>query len=250
MDKRAAREREFYNEGLNRAAYDRSLNPAKVWFLEDRRNMARNVFVSRPNARVLEIGSATWFGWIETNGVHIHDLTCINISETELESGKHRAEGARNQPDFLLMDAQDLAFPDGSFDIVFGAAILHHLDFERSVREIRRVLKPNGIMFFVEPLAINPVGKVVRFLTPRARTPDERPLGIREFRILNRHFDCHYTYEGLMSVPAGVLSAVVGADPKNALTRSAYVLDKALRRIPGLGYLFRHVFIVGTPKPG
>jgi SAM-dependent methyltransferase len=51
--------------------------------------------------------------------------------------------------------AEELPFEDGSFDLVHGHAILHHIpDLERAFAEMLRVLRPGGtIMFAGEPSA-------------------------------------------------------------------------------------------------
>ena len=46
---------------------------------------------------------------------------------------------------FLTGDAENLPFPDASFDVVYSFGVLHHTpDTARAVREIRRVLRPGG----------------------------------------------------------------------------------------------------------
>ena len=60
------------------------------------------------------------------------------------------------------MDAHDLQFEDGTFDFVYGDAILHHLNMVPALDEIFRVLKPNGKILFVEPLDVNPVGETCK----------------------------------------------------------------------------------------
>jgi ubiquinone/menaquinone biosynthesis C-methylase UbiE len=123
--------------------------------------------------KVLEIGSTGWGGWLENNSIFPSSLTCINISEVELQAGIDFAVSSNLSPDFILMDAHDLQFEDETFDFVYGAAILHHLDMVPALDEIFRVLKPNGKILFVEPLDINPVGKIVRSLTKKARTAED-----------------------------------------------------------------------------
>jgi SAM-dependent methyltransferase len=51
--------------------------------------------------------------------------------------------------DTVVCDAEQLPFPDDSFDIVFGHAVLHHIpDLEQAFREFRRVLRPGGVVAF------------------------------------------------------------------------------------------------------
>jgi SAM-dependent methyltransferase len=56
----------------------------------------------------------------------------------------------------IRADAESLPFPDGSFDLVVGHAVLHHLpDLERAFSELLRVLEPGGrIVFAGEPSRI------------------------------------------------------------------------------------------------
>lgn len=245
---RAMREREQYNEGLQRKTYDKLLSTSHDWFRDDRRARARELLADRLDGRLLELGSYTWLDWLERNDLTARDLTCINISEVELERGDQRARQTNNKPRFMLMDAQALDFPDGHFDAVFGLAILHHLDFRKALTEIERVLKPDGVMFFAEPMDLNPVGRVVRRLTPKARTVDERPFRLAELRMLDEMFDCVYRFEGMTSVPIGALTAVAGLPSRNVFTRGGHRIDRAIAGIPGLRLWCRYVFLEGRKK--
>jgi SAM-dependent methyltransferase len=79
------------------------------------------------------------------------------------------------------MSAEQCDYPDKQFDAVVGFAILHHLDLGRALPELHRMLKPGGRALFAEPLGGNPLLNLYRQLTPQYRTPDERPLILREF---------------------------------------------------------------------
>lgn len=51
------------------------------------------------------------------------------------------------------VDLQDLPFPDGSYDFVFASHVLEHIpDDTRAIREIRRILVPDGIAILPVPL--------------------------------------------------------------------------------------------------
>ena len=175
---RAEKERSQYNEGLQRKGYERFFNHCRYFYIRKRTQLIKEKIKFAHNKKVLEIGSVTWEGWLESNSILPASLNCINISEVELQKGIDSAFKSRVNPQFLLMDAHKLQFEDESFDFVFGGAILHHLNMVTVLNEIHRVLKPNGKILFVEPLDMNPMGKIVRSLTKKARTVAEQPLRV------------------------------------------------------------------------
>ena len=100
--------------------------------------------------RSLEIGAGT--GYFTLNllraGV-IGDAVATDISPGMLETLSESA--ARLGLDVLTIrcEADKLPFPDESFDLVFGHAVLHHLpDLDAAFAEFRRVLKPGGTVAF------------------------------------------------------------------------------------------------------
>ena len=67
------------------------------------------------------------------------------------DAGLARGERLRPRPRGLDRgtDAERLPFADGSFDLVFGHAVLHHIpDLERAFSELHRVLRPGGAIAF------------------------------------------------------------------------------------------------------
>jgi SAM-dependent methyltransferase len=85
-------------------------------------------------------------------------------------------------------DVQELDFPEGSFDFVYAANLLHHVDSERTLREMHRVLKPGGKACFWDPLKHNPVINVYRRLAREVRSEDERPLDIKIVKFMRGLF--------------------------------------------------------------
>lgn len=49
-------------------------------------------------------------------------------------------------PQFLVGSAYDVPLPNESVDVVLCASLLHHLDIPRAMEEIRRILRPGGIV--------------------------------------------------------------------------------------------------------
>ena len=88
---------------------------------------------------------------------------------------------------FAVGSAHCLPMPDRSVDLVFGNAVLHHLDLTVAPREIFRVLRPGGRAVFKEPVRNSRAHGAIRRLLPyRARdiSPYERPLNDRELRVI------------------------------------------------------------------
>ncbi|MEA2430772.1 MAG: hypothetical protein QOI19_1245 [Thermoleophilaceae bacterium] len=104
--------------------------------------------------RALEIGAGT--GYFSLNllqaGV-VREAMCTDISRGMLDELERSAERLGLRVETKRCDAQKLPFPDDSFDLVFGHAVLHHLpDLDAAFREFRRVLRPGGrVAFCGEP---------------------------------------------------------------------------------------------------
>lgn len=248
---RVEREAELYDSGaLDRTRLERLLEFVDEGIGKERRNaVIRREMAPAQGGDVLEIGSQAWEWCVHRNGYVPRRLCCINISEAELDAGRAHAAARGIDADFRKMDAHELAFGDASFDCVFGVAILHHLEFDRAMREIHRVLRPGGSIMFVEPLILNPVARVARALTPGARTLDERPLGRAELALVDRYFESRNYYSELFTVPGGILSGLVFRAPVNPVTRLCDWLDHALLRVlPALGPYYRSVVVAGTKR--
>ena len=69
---------------------------------------------------------------------------------TGLDADASVLPGAGPGPSFTLGDAEDLPFPDESFDAVTMVAVLHHVDAPRALAEARRVLRPGGRLAVID----------------------------------------------------------------------------------------------------
>jgi ubiquinone/menaquinone biosynthesis C-methylase UbiE len=134
-------------------------------------------------------------------------VTGIDISDVAVEQARGRASasGVAERATFTTMDAENLSFDDASFDLVCGNGILHHLDVDRALGQIARVLRPGGLAVFSEPLGHNPLINLYRRRTPEMRTIDEHPLLLRDIELARRHFESvtvdYFTLFTLAAVP-------------------------------------------------
>ena len=250
---RVNREAELYDQQqLRRDGFETALAYLNDGIGRRRRNeVIRTAMKDAVGKRVLEIGSQSWQWCLLRYGYEPGQLTCINISQTELQIGRAEAARIGIACDFRRMDAHDLQFADGSLDLVFGVAILHHLDFARAMREIHRVLRDGGKIMFVEPLLQNPIARLVRWSTPHARTPDERPLSRADLRLVDRNFAADNYYSELLTVVGAVIARPMFKSPINPITRFCDFADELLlRTVPAVGVYYRSVVIRGTRKAG
>lgn len=116
-------------------------------------------------------------------------VTGIDISNEAIRQARDSAARAGAQVDYAVMDAEDLQFEDGSFDVVVGNGILHHLSPRTTYAELSRILRTDGHAIFIEPMGHNPLINLYRRYTPSMRTEDEHPLRMADIRLARRHFD-------------------------------------------------------------
>jgi ubiquinone/menaquinone biosynthesis C-methylase UbiE len=115
-----------------------------------------NYFVDKGKIKstdtILEIGCGTGIFTTKVFEKTGAQITAIDISEVLLEEAKKKIPAVR----FIEEDAMGMSFNNNTFDVVFGSSVLHHLDFDKALHEIYRVLKTGGKMVFAEPNMLNP----------------------------------------------------------------------------------------------
>ena len=103
-----------------------------------------------PAGRVLEVGVGTGLS-LPLYRSH-HRLVGIDLSPDMLRHAEQRvaARGLRNVEALVEMDAANLAFPDGSFDVAVAMFVMTVVpDAPRVLSETLRVVKPGGRIVIV-----------------------------------------------------------------------------------------------------
>ncbi len=100
--------------------------------------------------RALEVGAGTGYFSLNLLGAGIvDDVTCTDISPGMITTLQANAGRLGLDVTAVCADAQSLPFPDRSFDLVVGHAVLHHLpDLRQAFAELHRVLAPGGTIAF------------------------------------------------------------------------------------------------------
>jgi len=148
--------------------------------------------------RVLDIGC----GAGESSVYFAHQgarCTAIDLSPQMIETTLRLAKKENVSVEAFPMGAAQLSFPDDHFDIVYAANLLHHVDWQRALPEMRRVTKPGGKVCFWDPLRHNFFINVYRKIAHAVRTPDEKPLDIHIVSYLKNIFrefeyDCFWFF--------------------------------------------------------
>ena len=144
------------------------------------------VLARAAGSRILEYGCGE--GSMAFRLREAETVTGIDLSSVAIATATARA-GDTKRLQFRVMDAENLEFPDESFDLTCGSGILHHLNVNRAYAEIARVLRPSGSAIFFEPLGHNPIINLYRRMTPTMRSTDEHPLLVSDLRRANQFFE-------------------------------------------------------------
>ena len=99
------------------------------------------------------------------------DISGISVQNAKATAA---AAGVSSNTRFFQADAENTKLPDNSIDIILCSGMLHHLDLSYAIPEIRRILKPGGMVLAGEALDYNPAIKLYRMLTPDMRTDWEK----------------------------------------------------------------------------
>jgi ubiquinone/menaquinone biosynthesis C-methylase UbiE len=120
----------------------------------------------------------------ETIGIDISPDGVANANLNALQAG------VSDHCSFEVMDGEKMSFADNTFDIGVEYGALHHVDLERAMAELNRVIKPQGEMICVEALRHNPFIHWYRKGTPHLRTKweVEHILSLEDLRVVREYF--------------------------------------------------------------
>ncbi|HEC26459.1 MAG TPA: class I SAM-dependent methyltransferase [Gammaproteobacteria bacterium] len=123
-----------------------------------------NRMLSLDGKRILELGcgSAEITRDIATSGTD-RKITALEVDE--IAHKKNLQITDLPNVSFALSGAQEIPLDDDSIDVVFMFKSLHHVPLalmDVSMREIRRVLKPGGLVYISEPVFAGDFNEILR----------------------------------------------------------------------------------------
>jgi SAM-dependent methyltransferase len=103
-----------------------------------------------PYGSVLELGCGTGFFLLNLKLAGVVELGHVtDLSPGMVEVAQRNASRLGFEVEGRVADAERIPYDDGTFDLVVGHAVLHHIpNVEQSLREVLRVLKPGGRFVF------------------------------------------------------------------------------------------------------
>lgn len=164
--------------------YDHLFN--KGLFLQARKKVFSGLEL-RKGSKVLFVGIGTGAD-LEFFNDRLLDLTAIDYSSDMLRKaqGKFRSTNI----DFIQMDAQDMNFPEDSFDFIVASLILSVVpDPLKSLQEMNRVLKNGGSILVFDKFSSNKSGFfLTKILRPVIKVLGT-DIGINHYELISK-MDC------------------------------------------------------------
>ena len=138
--------------------------------------------------RVLEVGCGCGEAsvYFAMKGAQV---TAVDISPGMLAVAQSLASRRGVSVTTACASADQLSdIPDGAFDYVYAANLLHHTNVRAVLEQVRLKLKPDGCAYFWDPLSYNPIINVYRWLATDVRTVDEHPLRRSDIKTIKKVF--------------------------------------------------------------
>ena len=108
------------------------------------------MYQPREGMKILELGCGDGSLWSQNKEKLPENisLTLCDISEGMLRDAKRNLGGEDSRFAFRSFDCQEIPFPDEQFDMIIANHVLFYCDdLDKTLKEIKRVLKPEGVFF-------------------------------------------------------------------------------------------------------
>jgi SAM-dependent methyltransferase len=198
------------------------------------------------SSRLLDIGCGTGSSLRVYEGRFEH-YAGVDLSPASIDAARRKSPAH----EWLIADACQLPFADGSFETVAFSSVLHHLpDMALGLSEAYRVLKPGGVVFAFDPNILHPAMALFRhprspLYSSKGVSPNERPLHPATLRAA-------FESAGFQSIRQRCQSEIgyrqVAPRAINALIGAFNIVDAVWERI-GLGRFFGTFVLTSGVKP-
>ncbi len=229
--------REFWTQNLNGLKFLEAFpqNAEQFWSASEFRykyHYYRPLLFDRiakehPGAHLLEIGCGMGDDtsqWATRN----MQVTALDLTEPAVECTRMRLKTCGLDAEVKTGNAENLDFPNSTFDIVYSFGVLHHSpDTPQTIREVRRVLKPGGlalIMLYNRRSLNYVVHRVLNYPFDGSKKdpcPVEHTYSKQQIKELFSEFSTvHVSVEYLFGTGYGLVNAIIPRKIHRVLSRS------------------------------
>jgi len=144
---------------------------------------------------------------------------------------------------FICAPLETIQMPPGTFDVIWGDGVLHHLipELDTVMEKLVRWAKPGALFVFSEPVCLSPRMRRLRLGLPihTDATPDERPLEAPEMALLRARLpDLRMRWFGMLSRLDRFVLVQKNYErsplPKRLLSDMLGLIDWAVLSVPAL----------------
>jgi len=192
------------------------------------------------------------------------DVTAVDISKPMLSIVKHVSKRNRVHVTTHQASVEDLSIlGNKKYDIIYIGNLLHHVNFDKTLEEICKHIKSNGVVICWDPVAYNPFINIYRKIAHSVRSREEHPFGAVEIQKFRNHFGkVRVQWFWLTTMIIFVLMFLSGRNPNRErywkaviyegdkwkyVYKPLEVVDKLLISVfPFLGFMCWNVLIINT----
>jgi SAM-dependent methyltransferase len=175
-------------------------------------------FVDVAGKRVVDVGcgAGALVRWLRSQHADVIGVECGEVMlRMARESDPDHLES------YLEGVGQDLPLDDGEFDVVVYSYSLHHVPAAHMVdalREAGRVLRRDGTLYVVEPIAAGPGHEVIKLIDDETevRTQAQAALEQADGVGLDLLTESRYNSRMVLTGADALIERVVGVDPRRA----------------------------------
>jgi len=155
-------------------------------------------FPKKENLKVLELGCGTGLFWLanRSNIIKSWTVTLSDYSPGMLEAARKSLSRLSRGFNYEVVNAEDIKYPDNSFDIVLANNMLYHIqNRDAALSKIKDILKDNGV-FIASTMGRNDLIELHQYLYDFLETKNIK-FRFKEYSFsldngldqLNRHFN-------------------------------------------------------------